>query len=62
MAAQEIGKDFSGNAKSAAVEHPFGSRRRRRLVDLAWRIRAEGKTADECADEIEALKMHVLLW
>ena len=30
------------------------------LIDHAWRLRDAGKSADECADEIERMKLHVL--
>ncbi len=59
MAAQEIGKDFP-ERKIRCVDTLSAAGGEGVLVDLAWRIRDEGKTADECADEIEALKMHVL--
>lgn len=59
MAAQEIAKEFP-DRKIRCVDSLCAAGGEGVLVDLAWRMRDEGKTADECADEMERIKLHIL--
>jgi len=59
MAALEVGKDYPQRT-IRCVDTLAAAGGECILVERAWQLRDLGKTADECADEIEALRLHVV--
>ena len=59
MAALEVGKDYPERT-IRCVDTLAAAGGECILVERAWQLRDLGKTADECAAEIEALRQHVV--